>query len=125
MNLFSTRVHGALDMLTVALLPTAPRALGWDARTTRFLDTAAAGVLAYSLLTRYEWGVVRVLPMRVHLLADAAFGASLLAFARARTKGEESGEPDRGTQAFLMGGCLFSLFAAVATDTEPSSSGAS
>ncbi len=126
MKILSTRVHGALDFLTVALLPTAPRVFGWDARTTRFLDNAAASVLAYSLLTRYEWGVLRVLPMRAHLLSDAAFGASLLAFARSRaqTRGDGDGR-DRGAQAFLVAMGAFGLFASVATDTKPSASGAS
>jgi len=122
MKIFSTRIHGALDMFTVALLPTAPRVLGWDTPTTRFLDRAAASVLLYSLLTRYEWGVLRVLPMRGHLLADAAFGASLLAFARARSERGDANGNDRGAQAFLIAMGAFGLFASVATDTKPSSS---
>ena len=54
-----------------------PRALGWGDRVTRMLTATAAGTVAYSLMTKYEWGLVKVLPMRAHLLLDALSGATL------------------------------------------------
>jgi len=36
-------------------------------------------VLASSIMTNYEWGLVRVIPMHVHLIADAALGVFLAA----------------------------------------------
>lgn len=38
-----------------------------------------AGAILYSLLTRYELGVARIIPMPVHLLLDVASGVVLAA----------------------------------------------
>lgn len=114
MKLFSTKVHGALDYVTVAILPTLPRALGWENRLTRFLDGAAAGVLAYSLLTRYELGALKILPMRGHLCADAIFGTTMLSGAASDLSGGEN----KAAKAVLVGLGLFALLAAVVTETE-------
>ncbi len=84
----STRVHGVLDYATAGLLLTAPRALGWGSRTRRLLATAGIGATAYSLLTEYELGAVRKLPMPVHLNLDAASGLRLLLAAATRLRGE-------------------------------------
>lgn len=95
MKLFSTKVHGALDYVTVAILPTLPRALGWENRLTRFLDGAAAGVLAYSC-------------------ADAIFGTTMLSGAA----NDLSGGENKAAKAVLVGLGLFALLAAVVTETE-------
>jgi hypothetical protein len=60
----STKAHGFLDYMTAGLLVTLPRALGWSTCATRLLDASAAGTVAYSLLTQYELGVVKALPMK-------------------------------------------------------------
>jgi len=76
-----TRVHGALDYLVGIVLIAAPWIFG-------FSDIAAAkwtaigvgvAVLAFSVMTNYEWGLVRVIPMHVHLIADAVLGVFLAA----------------------------------------------
>ena len=41
--------------------------LRWNPEVVRLLTGAAAGTLGYSLLTRYELGLVKVLPIPVHL----------------------------------------------------------
>jgi hypothetical protein len=80
-NILSTRTHGMLDYLMGAVLLVAPYVFG-------FADNGAAqwvpmvlgvGAIAYSLLTRYELGVVKLLPMPVHLVMDAASGLLLAA----------------------------------------------
>lgn len=114
MKLFSTKAHGVLDYLTVALLPAAPRLLGWDRTTTRFLDAAALGVLAYSLATDYELGAARRLSMEEHLDFDRAFAAAMFTGAKAL--------PDSPAAArlFLAGMGLFATFAAATTEEVPS-----
>ena len=77
MNRIPTRLHGVLDYLTVATFLTVPRVMGWNRNSTRLLTNAACGTLLYSLLTRYELGAVRVLPMKGHLTLDATSGALL------------------------------------------------
>ena len=74
----STRTHGVLDYMTAGLLVTLPRALGWGDGVTRLLDASAATTVAYSLLTRYEMGLVKALPMKAHLALDAVQGGALI-----------------------------------------------
>lgn len=113
MKLFSTKVHGVLDYATVANLPALFRLLHAGDDTLRLADRSAAVVLAYSLLTRYERGAFKLLPMPVHLLFDALLGAVLLTAAARQT-----GEPARVRRA-LQGLGLFSLAASVLTETQP------
>ncbi len=114
MKLFSTRIHGVLDYLTVGTLITLPRALRWSESATRLLTSAGIGALGYSVLTRYELGIVKLIPMKGHLALDAVSGALLC------------GAPftflDEDTQvtATLIGLGLFEIFAALTTETEPS-----
>ncbi|GAB4196777.1 MAG: hypothetical protein OHK0022_14570 [Roseiflexaceae bacterium] len=112
MKLFSTKTHGVLDYLTAASLLALPRVLGWSGRVTMMLSVAALGTAAYSALTRYELGLVKTLPMPVHLTLDAINGALfcaaplLLADEEARVRGT------------LLGIGLFELSAALLTEPE-------
>ena len=74
----STKVHGILDYMTAGFLFALPRAMGWDKTVTRLIDMAGVSATAYSLFTRYELGLVRVLPMKAHLTMDALSGAAFL-----------------------------------------------
>ena len=113
MKLFSTKLHGVLDYATVANLPALFRLLGASADTVRLADRSALFVLAYSLLTRYERGAIKVLPMPVHLAFDALLGTVLCA--AASRPGERT-----GVKAALLSLGLFSLFASLATETKSS-----
>ena len=75
----STRTHGVLDLVSVGALLAAPRLFGVndEPRAASVLRMAGGGALAYSMLTDYEFGLVKVLPMRAHLALDAASGAFL------------------------------------------------
>ena len=80
-KLIPTKVHGVLDYVTGGALRAAPelfrlKDVPASAAAPRIAG-AAAGV--YSLLTDYELGAVRVLPMRAHLALDAMSGALLAA----------------------------------------------
>ncbi len=81
MRFVSTRAHGALDYLTGVLLIAAPYLLGFaDGTAAQWVPIAlGSGVLVYSLLTRYELGVMRLIPMPLHLMLDAGGGALLAA----------------------------------------------
>jgi hypothetical protein len=78
MKIIPTRVHGVLDYLSAATLVAAPRLLKWDDRLVK-VATALAGITTlYSLATRYELGVVRVLPMKLHLAFDVLSGLGVI-----------------------------------------------
>lgn len=115
MKLFSTKVHGVLDYATVALLPALPRVLGWDKNAILLFDTAALGVLAYSLATDYELGAVPVLSMPAHFRADQAFAATMAGGAVTLK------DSPTAARVFCAGMAAFGLFASLATDEKPRS----
>lgn len=81
MRFLPTRIHGALDYLVGLLLIVAPWLLGFADGTAAQYVPQALGVAAliYALLTDYELGVVRLIPMPVHLMLDAGSGVLLAA----------------------------------------------
>jgi hypothetical protein len=115
MKLFSTQVHGVLDYMTVGTLLALPRGLRWDRPVTLFITASALGSLVYSLLTRYELGIFKRLPMRQHLLLDAMSGAAFCA-APLLLKRE-----DRDVKKAMLGLGLFELSAALLTDPQTGS----
>lgn len=108
-----TRVHGIVDYVSAALLPMVPRMFGWDRRVTRLHDTIAAASAGQSLMTDYELGVVKILPMKAHLSVDAAAGCFLMGTAAVMTD-----EP-AAARATMAGTGLFFLAAALLTKTTP------
>ena len=113
MKLFSTKMHGVIDYLSVGTLLTLPRALGWSEQVTRTLTGAAVGTLAYSLLTRYELGLVKALPMKGHLILDGMSGVTML--------GAPLMFPDEDSDVTwtIAGFGVFELAASLLTETEP------
>ena len=112
-KLFSTRAHGVLDYLTAGALLTLPRSLGWGRDTTRLLTAAGLGTLAYSLLTRYELGLFKLLPIPAHLALDIAGGATLMAapmFLR---------DEDADVAAVVTAIGMYEIAAALATEWRP------
>jgi hypothetical protein len=70
-------VHGVLDYVSAIGLFALPRLMNWSQTTTTILTILAAGTLLYSLLTRYELGLFRILPMKAHLGLDFLSGLFL------------------------------------------------
>jgi hypothetical protein len=81
MRFIPTQAHAVLDYLTGGTLIAAPRVLGItdEPAAAKVLEVAGGAATAYSLVTDYELGLVKVLPMRTHLLLDAASGALIAA----------------------------------------------
>ena len=75
-----SRLHGALDYLTGSMLVGASQLPVLRGRFAgRALAAAGAGHLAYSALTDYELGLVKLLPYKAHLALDAAGALGLAA----------------------------------------------
>jgi hypothetical protein len=60
-----------------------PFVLGWNGRARGLALGAGIATLATSLLTDYELGAVRVIPMKAHLSIDGAQASALLGAPRA------------------------------------------
>ena len=76
-----TKAHGALDMATGPALIAAPTLLKMNGNTGATIPPRVVGTAAtvYALLTDYEFGLKRVLPMRAHLALDVLAGVALAA----------------------------------------------
>jgi hypothetical protein len=76
-----TRTHGVIDYLMGALLIVVPYLLGFadDTMAQWVPQIAGAALIGASLLTDYELGAVRMIPMPVHLGFDVAAGLLLAA----------------------------------------------
>ena len=81
MQIFSTRLHGVLDYLGGLLLIVGPWLLGFaDGGPAQWVPVAiGVAVIGYSLLTDYELGALRIIPMRVHIAIDILAGIFLAA----------------------------------------------
>lgn len=77
-----TKVHGALDYIVAIALILAPMIFGFASvgGAAVFIPVILGiGLFLYSLFTRYEWGVVKVIGMPYHLIVDVAASLLLLA----------------------------------------------
>jgi hypothetical protein len=81
MRFIPTRIHGVLDYLVGIILIVSPWVLGFNegGPETWVPVVLGAGAILYSILTRYELGLVRLIPMPVHLMLDGLNGAALAA----------------------------------------------
>jgi hypothetical protein len=79
MRFIPSRVHGILDYVVGVLLIFAPRILGFQngGPEDRIPVILGIATLIYSLLTRYELGLIKVIPFRVHLTLDFLSGVFL------------------------------------------------
>src|SRR5680860_23881 len=76
----STRLHAILDYLVAAILIALPWLLGFAAGGGETWVPVVIGlaILAYSLCTDYELGVVKRIQMPVHLWIDSGVGLFLV-----------------------------------------------
>ena len=92
LRVIPTKVHGAVDMATGPALIAAPTLLRMNGNKGATIPPRAVGAAAIvnALLTDYEFGLKRLLPMRTHLALDAVGGITLAAtpfITRASKKG--------------------------------------
>ena len=108
-----TRIHGVLDYTVGALLVALPFLLGFGGGPQTWVMVAlGAAVIAWSLFTDYELGVVKRLQMPVHLWLDG-IGGVLLAI----SPWVLGFDAQVWIPHVALG--LFSVAAAVVTDTIP------
>jgi hypothetical protein len=81
MRFLSTRIHGAIDYLWGIALMASPWLFGFtDVPAATWVALVfGAGAILYSVLTAYELGLLKILPMPLHLILDGLGGAVLAA----------------------------------------------
>ena len=81
MRFIPTRIHGPLDYIVGAALIAAPWIFQFSEHTAATVVPIVLGIglIVYSLVTDYELGLWRVLPMSIHNLFDVVAGAFLAA----------------------------------------------
>jgi hypothetical protein len=79
MRFITTRTHGVIDYIFGIFLIGFPYIFGTAFGGAMHWLPIILGVtlIVYSLLTRYELGVARIIPMNVHLILDIASGVLL------------------------------------------------
>ncbi len=81
MRFVTSNIHGIFDYLFAALLIAMPWLLGVaqiGGPETLVPITVGVGVILYSLITDYEWGIFPWIPLRVHLIFDILAGGTLI-----------------------------------------------
>lgn len=81
MRFIPTSIHGVIDYLWGVALFASPWVLGFsDVTEAKWVAIVfGVGAILYSVFTAYELGVLRIIPMSLHLMLDAAAGALLAA----------------------------------------------
>lgn len=74
----STRTHGVIDYTWATVAAAAPKMMTQRTSTARLIRGASAAATANSMLTNYEAGVMKVMPMKAHLAMDVLMCGALL-----------------------------------------------
>ena len=80
-RIIPTWLYGVKDYLAIAILLAGPWIFGFDdnkAATYVFVGVGIVGLL-HTILTKFELGLFKVLPMHMHLMMDAGAGLFLIA----------------------------------------------
>jgi hypothetical protein len=75
-----TKVHGALDYIVGIALIAAPMLFGFmdkGGMAVILPIVLGIGLILYSIFTKYEWGLIKVLGMPYHLIFDVLASALL------------------------------------------------
>lgn len=113
MGRISTLMHGVIDYTTAVGVLMLSGKIGASPALRGVLALTAATTFLYSLMTRYELGFAKVLPMRTHLTLDGIFGALTCALPFLF-----SNEPMRARGAVLGLG-IFEMIVTLSTRGEP------
>lgn len=118
MKIITTKMHGVVDYVVGIALILAPMIFGFAevggaaVSVPRVLGVA---LIVYSLLTRYELGLLRILPMRLHLGID--YVASIFLAASPWIFGFSAEAPNAWVPHVVVGVAVF--FIALMTQREP------
>ena len=80
MKMISSQVHGILDYVVSVILIASPWLFGFHNEGAQTIIPVGLGIttILYSLVTRYEYSVAKVLLFSTHLIIDGVSGVFLL-----------------------------------------------
>lgn len=78
MRFLPTSIHGIVDYLAGIVILALPWLFDWEDNVKGVMTVLGLGIILYSLLTDYELGISRRIPMSTHLLLDALGGIVLI-----------------------------------------------
>ncbi|WP_158828039.1 hypothetical protein [Mucilaginibacter lacusdianchii] len=106
----SRQAHGIADYGYALLVSALPELVGFkeEEKATILCRALGSGALAYSLFTKAEWGIIRTIPFKAHLLMD--FSANLFALGSPWILGFSKNKKARNAvMAAALSGLLVSL----------------
>ena len=111
----STATHGVLDYLTAGALFALPGLLGFSKPLSQAVRMIALKKLAVAAATQHEMGIVKLIPMKTHLVMDVMTGAALCALPFML---EDEDDPEMACAALVTMGLMEIAYAPL-TETEP------
>lgn len=81
MKIINSKLHGIIDYAFVLLLWFAPSVLVLDHKATLFSLILGCIHLALTLLTKFEFGVVKIIPFKIHGIIEIVVSVALIAVA--------------------------------------------
>jgi len=77
MKIINSKVHGILDYLTVVFLAASPTLFDMEGDLRTFTYILAAVHLLLTVLTRFELGIIKVIPFPIHGIIEILVAVSL------------------------------------------------
>ena len=81
MKIIDSRIHGLIDYLVVVFLLAAPALFGLPATTALFTYVLGGIHLALTMLTKFELGLIKVIPFPLHGWIELAVALALVGVA--------------------------------------------
>lgn len=78
-QILTPTLHGVLDYLAAGALVVLPFVLGFNGIELWLSVAGGAGLIAYSLLTDYTFGAIKLVSFDLHLLLDLSAGLAFIA----------------------------------------------
>ena len=73
-KLISRRLHGFTDYSYIPMVAVAPILLGFGGVPALLCRVFSGAILLSSIFTRSEWGLIRIMPYKAHLVIDFLVG---------------------------------------------------